>query len=559
MNERLTTHDLAEFLANQTGLSIAMAQKFIGEFSSYISQGIARNKAVNILGFGKFKIVLVRERESVHIQTGERFIIPAHHKLSFVPDKAFKEQINRPFAFFATIEATESHSLKKVTFNRDVESDKKVINTPDDNIIPDPVVDKVEDDNVTGEVNVTNEVAEASVISDSSTISSFEELPIEELPIIEENPSTSKKITYDDYFGQEYEELLKKQASVGDSESDFVETYSADEIKDYVSELAVEEETVENVTGDNGVIAENDEDIAEKGVEYIDGSLEGVNVKSEESEDVDKENIKNANERKKKKVPFWLLFISLLFVVGAGSGIATYAFLHYNYDKKTTSEQSYVTTEQGLTIGDEASLPTGLFPIPEIDSNEVILEGVVDNLLQNNETMIGESDPEATDSNKKEENRPINNWLVSASENSSSGTRRADRPNMEIENRNRELARTAQTNRNQPSSGNTTSTNQTATNNTARSTTPPENKEKIIPKSVHLAAGSTLMQIALEYYGDKVFWVYLYDYNKDRIKDYNNIPVGTEIMMPLPSRYGINAKIKSSVDKARERQSQLYK
>ena len=129
MNERFTTRDLAELLANQTGMDLKRAEKFINALIAYISQGIERNKSVKIMGLGTFKVVLVRERESVHIQTGERFVIPAHHKLSFVPDKDFKDQINRPFAFFEPIETTDGHTPKKVSFKRDEEN-----NTTDENV-----------------------------------------------------------------------------------------------------------------------------------------------------------------------------------------------------------------------------------------------------------------------------------------------------------------------------------------------------------------------------------------------------------------------------------------
>ena len=43
-----------------------------------------------------------------------------------------------------------------------------------------------------------------------------------------------------------------------------------------------------------------------------------------------------------------------------------------------------------------------------------------------------------------------------------------------------------------------------------------------------IAPGDMLTTIALKYYGHKIFWVYLFDYNKGIVKDPNNIPIGTD-------------------------------
>lgn len=72
-----------------------------------------------------------------------------------------------------------------------------------------------------------------------------------------------------------------------------------------------------------------------------------------------------------------------------------------------------------------------------------------------------------------------------------------------------------------------------------------------------IAKGDRLTQISLKYYGHKIFWVYLYDYNKQVISDPNNVPIGTEIRIPSPDLYGIDAKDATSREKAARLQSQL--
>jgi nucleoid-associated protein YgaU len=74
---------------------------------------------------------------------------------------------------------------------------------------------------------------------------------------------------------------------------------------------------------------------------------------------------------------------------------------------------------------------------------------------------------------------------------------------------------------------------------------------------VKIEPGSRLTLISLEYYGSKIFWVYLYEFNKSEIKDPNNIPVGTEIQVPAPEVYGIDKNSRASVDKAALRQAEI--
>ena len=79
---------------------------------------------------------------------------------------------------------------------------------------------------------------------------------------------------------------------------------------------------------------------------------------------------------------------------------------------------------------------------------------------------------------------------------------------------------------------------------------------KIIDK-VKIGTGDRLTLISLKYYGHKFFWVYLYEANKDVIKNPNNVPVGTTIKIPSPEVYGIDAHDKASVAKAAALQAKI--
>ena len=75
--------------------------------------------------------------------------------------------------------------------------------------------------------------------------------------------------------------------------------------------------------------------------------------------------------------------------------------------------------------------------------------------------------------------------------------------------------------------------------------------------SAQIKPGDRLTTISLKYYGHKFFWVYIYRYNADIITDPNNIPIGTEIRIPAPGRYGINPKDRASIEKAAALQSEI--
>ena len=98
---------------------------------------------------------------------------------------------------------------------------------------------------------------------------------------------------------------------------------------------------------------------------------------------------------------------------------------------------------------------------------------------------------------------------------------------------------TERTTRPAPSQLTTPATPQTATSSTTDN----------VLASVKVQAGQRLTLIAEEYYGNKVFWVYLYEYNKAKIgSNPDRIPIGMEIIVPAKEVYGIDANSASSVE-----------
>ena len=112
MNERLTIQDLTDLLASKHSMTKKDAEAFVKEFFLLIEQALENEKTVKIKGLGTFKLIDVDSRESVNVNTGERFQIKGHTKVSFSPDASLRDTINKPFAHFETVVLNENTILE---------------------------------------------------------------------------------------------------------------------------------------------------------------------------------------------------------------------------------------------------------------------------------------------------------------------------------------------------------------------------------------------------------------------------------------------------------------
>lgn len=103
MNEKLNFNELSALLSEQTGIAKKETDRFLKAYFSLATTVITRGEMLKISGLGTFKPVWVADRTSVNVQTGESFKIAGHYKLSFVPEKVFREAVNAPFSCFETV------------------------------------------------------------------------------------------------------------------------------------------------------------------------------------------------------------------------------------------------------------------------------------------------------------------------------------------------------------------------------------------------------------------------------------------------------------------------
>ena len=194
---------IASALAKQYNLSAADSSAFIDSFFAIISEELKKGNQVKIKGLGTFKVQRVKPRESVNVNTGERVLIEGHDKISFTPDAAMKELVNKPFSQFETVvinDGVDTKELEKIpTESNDreivedsiksetIEEPEKTISSPEESAPKDETITKNEEQlkeipNVVEEEEYPKDEKKEEVgeSSDTEKIDSKEEAIVEE-------------------------------------------------------------------------------------------------------------------------------------------------------------------------------------------------------------------------------------------------------------------------------------------------------------------------------------------------------------------------------------------
>ena len=111
---KISLINIAEELAAKSGLGKDVADNFLHAFIETIEMGLNEDNLVKVKGLGTFKLLEVSDRGSIDVNTGERITIKGHTKVSFTPDNAMKEFVNRPFAHFEPTELNEGYTEEEL-------------------------------------------------------------------------------------------------------------------------------------------------------------------------------------------------------------------------------------------------------------------------------------------------------------------------------------------------------------------------------------------------------------------------------------------------------------
>lgn len=114
MSYKLTVDDIQALFVKECGLTNQKADGVVRKFFAIIAKALEEEHYVKVKGLGTFKLIEVDPRRSVDVNTGDSIEIPRHRKVSFTPDAALKEVINKPFAHFESVELNEGMLLDEV-------------------------------------------------------------------------------------------------------------------------------------------------------------------------------------------------------------------------------------------------------------------------------------------------------------------------------------------------------------------------------------------------------------------------------------------------------------
>lgn len=165
--------DILTLLADRVKLEPKDTEEFVEAMFGIIRDALTRDRMVKIKGLGTFKVVDVDSRESVSVNSGERFTIEGHGKVAFIPDATMKELVNKPFSQFETVVINEGVTFEDDeadTGGKEAEEAVETMNTPSEapsqdkpqgedkeEPTPAPVVEKAEEGHSSVETYVVDD------------------------------------------------------------------------------------------------------------------------------------------------------------------------------------------------------------------------------------------------------------------------------------------------------------------------------------------------------------------------------------------------------------------
>ena len=252
MNERLTIQDLIDLLAAKHSMTKKDAEAFVKEFFLLIEQALENEKTVKIKGLGTFKLVDVDSRESVNVNTGERFQIKGHTKVSFTPDTNLRDTINKPFAHFETVVLNENTILEDTPIEDTEEEEageeasaQTVLNEMGDN----SETTAIEENEGTDNLSEEEPIQEEQIASRPLVEESIEELAItEESAIVQElteqtSPKEPEEIITETNIEEKVEQLEDEEVPEEEVTIDEQQPASIEEEKEKITaEKIIEQE-----------------------------------------------------------------------------------------------------------------------------------------------------------------------------------------------------------------------------------------------------------------------------------------------------------------------------
>lgn len=321
---KISLSDLAQRLAEKSGISLQDAELFIRKMFDVANEGLQSDKLVKMKWLGTFKVMAVKDRESVDVNTGERIIIEGRDKISFTPDNILKEIVNKPFAQFETVVVNDGVDFDEI--------DRKFENAEEDGPVSDSTLECVPDSE--------NSSVESFVEQDSSATSGVIDFLDEEnaAPVSDEMIVIGERLSQENVAEPEEkkpegsESAATEPAVFKPAVSEPVESESAtSELESKESEVPAQNE-VESVVSDeeNESTLTEETPIAEKVPSGEDNSITETPIEEEASSDEETPSSDEETDKRHVVLPRSLVVAASVVFLAMIVGFGWFAF---NYGK----------------------------------------------------------------------------------------------------------------------------------------------------------------------------------------------------------------------------------
>ena len=191
--------DLASLLAEKHGISLKEAEMFVSLLFDIAKGALHAQKQVKIKGLGTFKLTSVSSRESIDVNTGQRILIEGRDKVSFTPDAAMKNLVNRPFAQFETVILKDDVDFTDIDKKYDEKVEEEALPT-EEPVQETPVVEETP-------------IVEEPVVEEPIVEEPIVEEPVQEEPIVEEPPVAPMQAAFVDVDNNTQEDKVINEES----------------------------------------------------------------------------------------------------------------------------------------------------------------------------------------------------------------------------------------------------------------------------------------------------------------------------------------------------------
>lgn len=497
MNDKVTLQDLAVELAKRHQLEGADAESFIKMFFTLIEDGLAADKYVKIKGLGAFKLTEVDSRESIDVNTGKRIEIQSYTKVSFTPDAAMKNLINRPFSHFEPVILNEGTTMEAMEAGlqpeeADTEDADELEATGEDIEVPEVTEDTEQTSAGEEEQSEPTESAEPEKTAAAETVSVAPVvLPMEEpaIPVASVDAEPVAEAT-ESVVSVESEET-RDGKSVGP-----IETAESSEQTETLSPESVESQGVAKV-----VEPMDTPETADKKTDTV------IADESESAEPVVEKTVETTvlNHTKvpqEQKRPFcypWCMIAAILLIGVLVGGVACWILMSGRRYIPENIYRKIMAQEEMLGQHTSGEKPAAGFQQPAVDTTLVTAQetDTVNNPVEQQETAVQQT-PRIENKEKQQSEttviKPVAPEKTSVAEKNKQG-------------------------------GAATTKVETLADTVEYTITGTKASHTIQP-------GESMVKLAARFYGNKKLWPYIARYNRENIKNANNVPVGTVVKIP---------------------------